>query len=113
MCGPTRTSDGLEPKKASPSGVFDMLFYRANSVHALLRQDMKRREFLASLGGAALFPLGAHAQPGSVGMPIIGYFSLGRSSLFTDRIAAFRDGLRREGFIEGRNVAIEFRWAET
>jgi putative ABC transport system substrate-binding protein len=74
---------------------------------------MKRREFMAALGSVALWPLGAGAQPRPTGMPVIGYFGIGSPNPFADRIAAFRDGLRREGFVEGRNLAIEFRWAET
>lgn len=74
---------------------------------------MQRREFIAALGSAAaLWPSGAGAQPRPAGMPVIGYFGLGSPNQFANRIAAFRDGLRREGFVEGRNVAIEFRWAE-
>jgi putative ABC transport system substrate-binding protein len=45
-------------------------------------------------------------------MPVIGYFGVGSPEPFADRIASFRDGLRRAGFVEGRNVAIEFRWTE-
>jgi putative ABC transport system substrate-binding protein len=45
-------------------------------------------------------------------MPVVGYFGVGSPGPFADRIAAFRDGLRRAGFVEGRNVAIDFRWTE-
>jgi putative ABC transport system substrate-binding protein len=70
---------------------------------------MKRRELIALLGGAAAWPLAARAQ---APMPVIGYFS-GRSPV-TDvpMLSAFRQGLGDAGYVEGRNVAIEFRWAE-
>src|SRR5450755_2085111 len=73
---------------------------------------MKRREFIAGLGGAAALPLVARAQQPPLGMQVIGYFGAGSPAPFADRIAAFRDGLRKTGFVEGRNVAIEFRWTE-
>ena len=74
---------------------------------------MRRREFMAGLGGAAAaaWPIAATAQQSA--MPVIGYFGAGSPAPFADRIAAFRDGLRKAGFVEGRNVAIEFRWTES
>src|SRR5258708_4158822 len=74
---------------------------------------MKRREFITALGGAAAWPLTARAQQQPTGLPVIGFFSAGSPGPFNDRIAAFRDGLRRAGFVEGRNVVIEFRWTES
>jgi putative ABC transport system substrate-binding protein len=74
---------------------------------------MRRREFMALLGGTATWPLAAHAQQGLGVTPVIGFFGAGSPGPFADRIAAFRDGLRRAGFVEGRNVAIEFRWTES
>jgi putative tryptophan/tyrosine transport system substrate-binding protein len=70
---------------------------------------MKRREFIALLGGAAAWPLSARAEPA---MPTIGYIGSETPELFADRLDAFRKGLAAAGYEEGRNVRIEFRWAE-
>jgi putative ABC transport system substrate-binding protein len=70
-----------------------------------------RRKFLATLGGAAtIWPLAARAQQGA--MPVVGVLSAEWPNLFSDRLGAFHDGLRKTGYVEGRNLAIEYRWAE-
>jgi putative ABC transport system substrate-binding protein len=70
---------------------------------------MRRREFIGLLGGAATWPLAARAQQPA--MPVVGFLS-GRS-LASDAhlVAAFRQALNDSGFVEGQNVAIDFRWA--
>ena len=72
--------------------------------------QFRRRDFITLLGGTAVWPLGARAQ--QTAMPVIGVISAEWPDLFTDRLRAFHDGLRETGYVEGRNVAIEHRWAE-
>jgi putative ABC transport system substrate-binding protein len=70
---------------------------------------MQRREFIRLLGGAAAaWPLVARSQS----IPVIGYLSSGTPAGFAPLLAAFRDGLSESGYVEGRNIAIEFRWSE-
>jgi putative ABC transport system substrate-binding protein len=69
---------------------------------------MRRREFIALLGGAAAWPLAAHAQAGK--LPIIRYLGASAPSAASQLLAAFVGRLRELGWVDGRNVTIEYRW---
>ena len=70
---------------------------------------MRRRDFVALLSGAVAFPHAAHAQPPTI--PIIGYLSARSPSDTEHLVTAFRRGLSENGFVEGQNLRIEYRWA--
>jgi putative tryptophan/tyrosine transport system substrate-binding protein len=72
---------------------------------------MKRREFIGLLGGAAVWPVAARAQPAGK-LPTIGFLGAATPSAWGSYTAAFVARLRELGWIEGRTVAIDYRWAE-
>jgi putative tryptophan/tyrosine transport system substrate-binding protein len=71
---------------------------------------MRRREFIILLGGAVTWPLPARAQ--QTGIPVIGFMGSESPEPYADRLGAFRRGLQETGFVEGQNVAVEYRWAQ-
>src|SRR5271163_1874357 len=71
---------------------------------------MRRREFIAGLGGAVACPLAARAQQPAV--PVIGFLNAAFAQNYTSQLAAFLTGLGEGGFVDGRSVTVEYRWAE-
>src|SRR5262249_22098042 len=77
----------------------------------MTREPMHRRSFLTLLGGAvAAWPMVARAQQPK--MPVVGYLYSGSREISANYLAAFHTGLGEKGYVEGRNLAIEYRWAD-
>ena len=71
---------------------------------------MKRRQVILGLGSAAAWPIVARAQRPA--LPVVGFVNSGSADGYAPMVAAFRRGMKETGYVEGQNVAVEYRWAE-
>ena len=71
---------------------------------------MRRRDFITLVGGATMWPFAARAQRPTT--PVVGFVNAAAQQDYKRQLAAFLKGLAESGYVEGRNVAIEYRWAE-